>query len=99
MESTQLIFFSVAALALYSVVRASKQKAKAQASSSSDAPVCCPKCWSTQFSSDRKGYGWVKGLTLGVATGGLGLLGGFHGSRKVLLTCLKCGHQWRAGSI
>jgi tellurium resistance protein TerD len=29
--------------------------------------------------------------------GGAGLLGGFVGSKKVMITCLKCGKQWEAG--
>lgn len=27
--------------------------------------------------------------------GGVGLLGGFLGSGKVKITCLKCGHTWK----
>lgn len=34
----------------------------------------------------------------GIALLGLvGLLGGLVGSKKVLVTCLKCGKQWQAG--
>lgn len=29
--------------------------------------------------------------------GNVGLLGGLLGSKKVIITCLKCGHQWQPG--
>ena len=57
----------------------------------------CPKCNSTQLSADKKGFGLGKALVGGVLTGGVGLLAGFLGSKKVLVTCLKCGNQWKAG--
>jgi len=61
-------------------------------------PVCCPRCGSTQLNAQRKGFGWGKALIGGALTGGIGLIAGFHGSRKVLVTCLKCGHQFCPGS-
>jgi len=60
--------------------------------------VRCPKCGSTQLAADKKGFGLGKAIVGGVLTGGVGLLAGFIGSRKVLVTCLKCGNQWEAGS-
>lgn len=60
--------------------------------------VHCPVCGSTQISAQKKGFGWGKALAGGVLTGGIGLIAGFHGSRNVLLTCLKCGHQFDPGS-
>ena len=27
-----------------------------------------------------------------------GVVGGLVGKNKVMITCLKCGHQWKAGS-
>ena len=64
----------------------------------SEEAVRCPKCGSTQLSADKKGFGLGKALVGGVLTGGVGLLAGFIGSRKVLVTCLKCGNQWQPGS-
>lgn len=52
--------------------------------------IRCPKCRSNQITANRKGFGWGKAVTLGI-------IGGFIGSRKVLITCLNCGHQWQAG--
>ncbi len=62
-----------------------------------DEPLRCPKCRSTQLSADKKGFGAGKALIGGVLTGGVGLLAGFIGSKKIMITCLKCGHQWKAG--
>jgi tellurium resistance protein TerD len=59
--------------------------------------VKCPKCGSTQISADKKGFGLAKAVGGGVLLGPVGLLGGFVGSKKVMVTCLKCGHQWKAG--
>lgn len=58
----------------------------------------CPKCKSEHITANKKGYGAAKGLGGLVLTGGVGLLAGFIGSKKVLLTCLNCGKQWKAGS-
>lgn len=47
-----------------------------------DEPIRCPKCESTQISSDRRGWNVVTGV---------------YGSSQVMVTCLRCGHQWKAG--
>ena len=57
--------------------------------------VKCPRCRSTQLTANNKGFGLGKALVGGVLLGGVGLLGGFLGSRKVQITCLKCGHSWK----
>lgn len=62
-----------------------------------DSFVCCPKCKSTQLNANKKGFGIGKAIVGGVLTGGVGILGGFIGSGKVIITCLKCGYQWKAG--
>jgi len=64
-------------------------------SSSVEVRIACPKCRSTQITADRKGYGAGKAVGGLVLLGPVGLLGGFLGSRKILITCLKCGHQWK----
>jgi len=63
-----------------------------------DEQVKCPKCGSTQITADKKGYGVGKAVGGLLLAGPTGLLGGFIGSRKVLITCLNCGKQWKAGS-
>lgn len=57
----------------------------------------CPKCWSTNLTGNKKGFGLGKALVGGVLAGGVGLLGGFIGSRKITVTCMECGHSWEAG--
>lgn len=64
----------------------------------SNMPIRCPKCGSSQLSANNKGFGVGKAIVGGVALGGIGLLGGFIGSSKVKITCLQCGHQWKAGN-
>jgi len=59
--------------------------------------LTCPHCGSTQVQAFKKGFGLGKAVTGGVLLGGVGLLGGFVGSNKIMVTCLKCGKQWQAG--
>jgi hypothetical protein len=59
--------------------------------------ICCPMCGSDQLTSQKKGFGWGKALVGGVLTGGIGLIAGFHGSRNIMITCLKCGHRFQPG--
>ncbi len=59
----------------------------------------CPKCGSSQISADKKGFGLGKAVGGGLLLGPIGLLGGLIGSKKVMVTCLKCGHQWEAGKV
>ena len=47
-----------------------------------DDAVNCPKCGSTQVHAERRGWRWTTG---------------FFGSGKIVLTCLKCGHTFKAG--
>lgn len=65
---------------------------------SAPASVACPKCGSEQWTSNQKGFGAGKAIVGGLLTGGIGLLAGFLGSKKVILTCLRCGKQWRPGA-
>jgi RNA polymerase subunit RPABC4/transcription elongation factor Spt4 len=57
----------------------------------------CPKCGSTQITANQKGFGGGKGCCGAVLLGPIGLLCGFCGSNKILVTCLNCGHQWKCG--
>jgi hypothetical protein len=56
--------------------------------------IKCPQCRSSQLTNNKKGFGLGKALVGGILTGGIGLLGGFIGSQKLELGCLKCGHRW-----
>jgi hypothetical protein len=60
-------------------------------------PIECPKCKCTQLSANNKNFnigGAVGGM---IIFGTVGALGGFAGNKKVIITCLKCGYQWKAG--
>lgn len=57
----------------------------------------CPKCLSTSLSGSKKGFGIGKAIVGGAMTGGIGLVAGNIGAKKVRVTCLKCGHQFWAG--
>ncbi len=59
----------------------------------------CPKCASQHVTANKKGFGLGKALIGGVVTGGVGLLAGFMGSNAVMVTCLQCGHSWKAGKL
>lgn len=72
-------------------------RAKALAKAKAEAPVKCPKCGSTQISANKKGVSAGKAIAGAVIAGGVGLLAGALGSNEVIITCLKCGHKWRAG--
>lgn len=57
----------------------------------------CPKCGSTSITANKKGFSATKGV-LGLAVSPLaGAIVGSTGKNKVIVTCLKCGHQWKAG--
>lgn len=49
-----------------------------------DTMIRCTKCRSTQLTSNNK------------RSEGVGLLGSIFGSKKMLITCLECGYQWKA---
>ena len=56
--------------------------------------ACCPKCGSTSLSANKKGFGVGKALIGAELIGGLGLMAGNLGAKKVQVTCLHCGHRW-----
>lgn len=62
-----------------------------------DEKIKCPNCNSTNLTANKKGYSAGKAVAGTLLTGGIGLLGGFLGSDKIRITCLKCGHSWSAG--
>ncbi len=59
--------------------------------------IFCPKCLSTHIHSEQKGFSGGKALVGAVIAGPLGLLAGTIGSKKVKLTCQKCGYHFMAG--
>ena len=61
--------------------------------------ITCPKCGSNQITANKKGFGLGKAVGGAILLGPIGLLGGAIGSRKIMLTCLNCGKQWRPGKL
>ena len=59
--------------------------------------IGCPKCGSTQLTTNEKGFSGGKAVAGAVLTGGIGLLAGFHGKNKVIITCLACGKKFKPG--
>jgi len=57
--------------------------------------VRCPVCNSNQITANSKGFGVGKAAAGGLLLGPVGLLGGFVGSGKVKITCMKCGYTWK----
>ena len=59
--------------------------------------VRCPRCQSNQISTQKKGMSGGSACCGALLVGPLGLLCGLQGANKVIVTCLKCGHQWSRG--
>lgn len=59
--------------------------------------VYCPKCYSTNISANKRGFKMGRAVVAGTLTLGVGLLAGAAGKNKIEVTCLKCGHTWKAG--
>ncbi len=57
----------------------------------------CPKCGSTSITANKKGFSLAKGALGVAAVGAYGAIAAGHGKNKVIVTCLKCGHQWKPG--
>lgn len=63
----------------------------------SDNTLRCPRCQSTQLHAGDKGFSLGKAVIGRILFGTVGLLGGFVGHKKIMITCLKCGYKWQAG--
>ena len=63
----------------------------------SEEVLCCPKCSSQELHAEKSGFSGGKAVVGAALVGGVGLLAGTIGSRDVKITCLKCGHQFKAG--
>lgn len=59
--------------------------------------IKCPNCNSVNLTFNKNGYSAGKAAAGVILTGGVGLLGGFIGSKNIRITCLKCGNSWIAG--
>jgi TM2 domain-containing membrane protein YozV len=57
----------------------------------------CPKCHSTSLTANKKGFGVGKAAAGVLIAGPYGLLAGGIGSKKVTVTCLNCGNQFKPG--
>lgn len=64
----------------------------------SDEPIRCPKCHSTQIHVDKKGFSVGKAIAGGMLTGNVlvAAAAGGIGMNNIELTCLKCGHKFKA---
>lgn len=60
--------------------------------------IKCPKCGSSQISANKKGFSAGKAVAGAIVAGGIGLAAGGIGSNNIIITCLKCGHQFKPGS-
>ncbi|HBY2627460.1 UNVERIFIED_CONTAM: zinc ribbon domain-containing protein [Clostridioides difficile] len=56
----------------------------------------CPRCGSVSLSAHKKGFGIGKTVVGASLTGGIGLMAGNLGAKKVRVTCLNCGKQFWA---
>lgn len=63
----------------------------------SEEVLCCPKCSSQELHAEKSGFSGGKAVVGAALVGGVGLLAGTIGSRDIKITCLKCGHQFKAG--
>lgn len=59
--------------------------------------IKCPKCGSMQIHADKNGFSAGKAVAGAIIAGGIGIAAGAIGSEKIIITCLKCGHQFEPG--
>ncbi len=74
-----------------------EERAKNAPAKPVDTTPKCPHCGSTSLSADKKGFGVGKAAVGAAIAGPIGLATGAKDSNKVILTCLNCGFQWKAG--
>ncbi|RII26755.1 MAG: hypothetical protein CXR31_10130 [Geobacter sp.] len=76
----------------------SVKSAEPESSLQEDTAVRCPKCGAKNaFHADKQGFGVGKFVVGTLLVGPLtGLLAGKVNNSKVVITCLKCNHKWKA---
>lgn len=56
--------------------------------------IVCPRCYSSNVRTGKKGFGLGKAAIGGLILGPVGLLGGFIGQNQLKFTCNSCGSSW-----
>lgn len=59
--------------------------------------ITCPKCGSDQLTAGKRGFKLGRAIVGSVLTLGVGAVAGLAGRNKMEITCLNCGHKWKAG--
>lgn len=59
----------------------------------------CPKCGSTSLNAGKKGLDIGSSILGASLFGTIGLMAGAGDTESIKVTCLKCGHQFKAGRI
>lgn len=60
--------------------------------------ACCPRCGSTSLTANKKGWSLGKGLVGAALINPIGgIATGMLGKNKIIITCLKCGKQFKPG--
>lgn len=55
----------------------------------------CPKCGSTSLTGNKKGFGIGKAVLGAGVLGPFGLVAGNINAKKVIVTCMNCGHKFK----
>ena len=72
--------------------------AELRSAESEEDAIRCPRCGSRNVAAMKEGYSGQKACLGVMCYGPIGLLSGQAGANKIFISCLKCGHQWRASS-
>ncbi len=89
-----ILFIAIVVLVIVFIRRRNRNASQTQNIDLQDdeAPIRCPRCGSRQISANNV----KKASGVGVLLFGVGA--GLAARNKVMITCLKCGKQWKAGS-
>ncbi len=55
----------------------------------------CPRCGSISLSGNKKGFGIGKAVVGASFIGAFGLIAGNINSKKLIITCMNCGHRFK----
>ena len=66
-----------------------------------DTTIRCPKCSSTELHIDKQGFKTGRAVAGWLLTGNIliSLVAGGVGMNKIQITCLKCGHRFKASEV